>query len=294
MAATNINRVVLTGNLTRDPELRSTPSGTSVCSLRIASNTRRKDNARASGSTSPTTSASPSGARRARTAPASCPRAARSASTGAWSGASGRARTATSASRSRSSPTPCSSSAAATTRPMGGGGNGNGFAPHSDVPARHRRTSRRRPWARATARRRTTTSRSRPRAAGRGGVRRACRSRARHPTALAARRRTSGGLARMRRRTGTRWSARAVDHRHAAGVRRTASCCAEAAGRPARRRRDRVRVGLRRRPAEGRRSGGSGVPGRSLMIRKRRTPSVIFRLWSSCSSSSFGPRNWMR
>ena len=43
MAATNINRVVLTGNLTRDPELRSTQGGTSVCSLRIASNTRRKD-----------------------------------------------------------------------------------------------------------------------------------------------------------------------------------------------------------------------------------------------------------
>jgi single-strand DNA-binding protein len=39
----NINRVVITGNLTRDPELRSTPSGTSVCSLRIACNTRRKD-----------------------------------------------------------------------------------------------------------------------------------------------------------------------------------------------------------------------------------------------------------
>ena len=45
MAATNINRVVLTGNLTRDPELRSLPSGMSVCSLRIASNTRRKDGA---------------------------------------------------------------------------------------------------------------------------------------------------------------------------------------------------------------------------------------------------------
>ena len=44
MAATNINRVILTGNLTRDPELRSLPSGMSVCSLRIASNTRRKDN----------------------------------------------------------------------------------------------------------------------------------------------------------------------------------------------------------------------------------------------------------
>jgi single-strand DNA-binding protein len=43
MAATNINRVVLTGNLTRDPELRSTPSGTSICGLRIATNTRRKD-----------------------------------------------------------------------------------------------------------------------------------------------------------------------------------------------------------------------------------------------------------
>ena len=39
----NINRVVMTGNLTADPELRSTPSGTAVCSLRIACNTRRKD-----------------------------------------------------------------------------------------------------------------------------------------------------------------------------------------------------------------------------------------------------------
>ncbi len=45
MAATNINRVVLTANLTRDPELRSTPNGTSVCSLRVASNTRRKNQA---------------------------------------------------------------------------------------------------------------------------------------------------------------------------------------------------------------------------------------------------------
>jgi single-strand DNA-binding protein len=43
MAATNINRVVITGNLTRDPELRALPSGNSVCSLRIASNSRRKD-----------------------------------------------------------------------------------------------------------------------------------------------------------------------------------------------------------------------------------------------------------
>ena len=42
MAATNINRVVMTGNLTRDPELRNLPSGTAVCSMRIACNTRRK------------------------------------------------------------------------------------------------------------------------------------------------------------------------------------------------------------------------------------------------------------
>jgi single-strand DNA-binding protein len=39
----SINRVVLVGNLTRDPELRHTPSGTAVCSLRLAVNTRRKD-----------------------------------------------------------------------------------------------------------------------------------------------------------------------------------------------------------------------------------------------------------
>jgi single-strand DNA-binding protein len=43
MAGTNINRVVLVGNLTKDPELRSTPGGTSICKLRLAVNTRRKD-----------------------------------------------------------------------------------------------------------------------------------------------------------------------------------------------------------------------------------------------------------
>ena len=41
--AANINRVVLVGNLTRDPELRHTPSGTAVCKLRVAVNTRQKD-----------------------------------------------------------------------------------------------------------------------------------------------------------------------------------------------------------------------------------------------------------
>jgi single-strand DNA-binding protein len=41
--AANINVVVLVGNLTRDPELRHTPGGTPVCSLRIAVNDRRRD-----------------------------------------------------------------------------------------------------------------------------------------------------------------------------------------------------------------------------------------------------------
>jgi len=39
----SINRVVVVGNLTRDPELRHTQGGMAVCSLRIAVNTRRKD-----------------------------------------------------------------------------------------------------------------------------------------------------------------------------------------------------------------------------------------------------------
>jgi single-strand DNA-binding protein len=38
----NINRVVLTGNLTRDPDLRTTGNGLSICKLGIAVNTRRK------------------------------------------------------------------------------------------------------------------------------------------------------------------------------------------------------------------------------------------------------------
>jgi single-strand DNA-binding protein len=45
VAATNINRVIVTGNLTQDPELRSTGGGTAVCSLRIAVNSSRKDSA---------------------------------------------------------------------------------------------------------------------------------------------------------------------------------------------------------------------------------------------------------
>jgi len=43
MAGSNINRVIITGNLTKDPDLGSTPGGTVVCSLRIACNGRRKN-----------------------------------------------------------------------------------------------------------------------------------------------------------------------------------------------------------------------------------------------------------
>jgi single-strand DNA-binding protein len=38
----NINNVTLTGNLTRDPDLRELESGTKVCNLRLAVNGRRR------------------------------------------------------------------------------------------------------------------------------------------------------------------------------------------------------------------------------------------------------------
>jgi single-strand DNA-binding protein len=43
MAASNINRVTITGNLTSDPDLRSLNNGNAVCRLRVAVNSRRKD-----------------------------------------------------------------------------------------------------------------------------------------------------------------------------------------------------------------------------------------------------------
>lgn len=41
----NLNKVLLIGNLTRDPELRYTPSGTAVVNLRMAVNRKFKDRA---------------------------------------------------------------------------------------------------------------------------------------------------------------------------------------------------------------------------------------------------------
>lgn len=39
----SVNKVILMGNLGRDPELRHTPSGMAVCSVSIATSSRRKD-----------------------------------------------------------------------------------------------------------------------------------------------------------------------------------------------------------------------------------------------------------
>src|SRR5918992_468303 len=39
----SFNKIVVVGNLGRDPEMRYTPQGTAVCSFSMASNERRKD-----------------------------------------------------------------------------------------------------------------------------------------------------------------------------------------------------------------------------------------------------------
>ena len=39
----SFNKIIIVGNLGRDPELRYTPQGTPVCSFTVASNERRKD-----------------------------------------------------------------------------------------------------------------------------------------------------------------------------------------------------------------------------------------------------------
>src|SRR5215510_11044390 len=39
----SFNKIIIVGNLGRDPELRYTPQGTAVCDFSVATNERRKD-----------------------------------------------------------------------------------------------------------------------------------------------------------------------------------------------------------------------------------------------------------
>jgi len=40
----NVNKSIIIGRLTRDPELKTTPNGTSLCTLSVATSTQWKDN----------------------------------------------------------------------------------------------------------------------------------------------------------------------------------------------------------------------------------------------------------
>ncbi|GIW57540.1 MAG: hypothetical protein KatS3mg083_485 [Candidatus Dojkabacteria bacterium] len=42
MASKSLNKVLLIGNLTRDPEIRTTPSGSYICTFGLATNSRYK------------------------------------------------------------------------------------------------------------------------------------------------------------------------------------------------------------------------------------------------------------
>src|SRR4051794_6689864 len=135
MAATNINRVVLTGNLTRDPELRSTANGTSVCSLRIASNTRRKNQATGDWEDKPNffdvTVWGAQGENCNRFLAKGRPVCIDGRlEWREWQGQDGTKREAVEI-VAHAVQFPGGRDGA----PLGGGGSGNGFAPHSDVPA---------------------------------------------------------------------------------------------------------------------------------------------------------------
>ena len=167
MAASNINRVVLTGNLTRDPELRRFRPACRVCSC----GSRPTPAARktASGSTSPTTSASPSGALRARTASRFLSKGRPVAIDGRlewreWNDKEGNKRESIEiVADSVQFLGGREDGAGGGGGYSGGAGAGNGFTPHSDVPADVSDfQSASRSAAAATPLRRTTTSRSRP------------------------------------------------------------------------------------------------------------------------------------
>ncbi len=135
MAASNINVVVITGNLTKDPELRSTGGGTSVCELRVAVNSRRKDGQTGEWVDKPNyfdvTVWGAQGENCANYLSKGRPVAVEGRlDWREWEAKDGSGKR----QAVRSSPTRSSSSAPATGR-EGGNGNGNGFSPSSDIPA---------------------------------------------------------------------------------------------------------------------------------------------------------------
>ena len=139
MAASNINVVCITGNLTKDPELRSTPSGTSVCKLRVARATRRrKDGQSGEWVDKPNyfdVTVWGAQGENCRPLPLQGPPASPStdASTGASGESSGRLQAPGGRDHRRQRPVP---GAARSDNAGGGGGGGNGtFQPSSDVPA---------------------------------------------------------------------------------------------------------------------------------------------------------------
>ena len=97
----NINRVILVGNLTRDPELRHTPSGTSVCKLRLAVNSRQKDAATGEWGEKPNYFDVTVWGNQGENCAKFLSKGRPVGSTAGWTGASGKRRTAPSARRSR-------------------------------------------------------------------------------------------------------------------------------------------------------------------------------------------------
>ncbi len=107
MSYADIIRILLVGRLTRDPELRALPSGSTVCGLHIACNSVRKDGDVYQ--SVPTTSTSTSSEPKGRTSSAICAKAPAWPSQAAWNGASRKPPTPTTARPSASSPIPFSS-----------------------------------------------------------------------------------------------------------------------------------------------------------------------------------------
>lgn len=89
----SINKVIVTGNLTRDPELRETGDGLQILSFGVAVNDRRKNQQTQQWEDRPNFVDCTMFGNRAASAAASCPRARRSPSRASCAGPNGRRRT---------------------------------------------------------------------------------------------------------------------------------------------------------------------------------------------------------